>query len=120
MLDKMKKIIILVILLFIAFPQCSIADDQGLQELSGTFHKSIRFLSPYHLELDGSTGKFSLRGEILENFQEGDRIYVKGYIVTKLYNPEPDGTPQQISVHWYWYMDVIEAKKISIPFGLKE
>lgn len=89
-----------------------------LQVLSGTLEKRAKSEFNYTLKLDGMTGAMSVNGDALKDFKEGDRILVKGVIKTQLWNPKPDGTPQQQPVHWVIFMEVREAKTITTPFGL--
>ena len=91
-----------------------------LQSLSGVLKVGVKSEFTYFLQLDGMTGRMNLSGEPLAKFKTGDRIMVKGVIKTRLWNPKPDGTPQQQPVHWVIFMDVREAKSIKTPFGLKK
>jgi hypothetical protein len=92
--------------------------SNNLQSLSGIMKEEIKSGFKYYLELDGSTGKMNVSGEILKNYKPGDRVWIKGIIKTRLWNPVSDGTPQQQPVHWIIYMEVQEARKITTAFGL--
>jgi len=84
--------------------------------LTGVLGKTPKAHSPHKLELDGRTGSFYLRGDILENVPEGIRIWVKGEIKSELYD---SSTIEGISVwptHWMIFMDVKEYKKIKKAF----
>ena len=91
-----------------------------LQSLSGVLKEGVKSDFKYFLQLDGMTGRMNLSGQPLAKFKTGDRIMVEGVIKTKLWNPNPDGTPQQQPVHWVIFMEVREAREIKSPFGLKE
>ncbi len=91
------------------------------QSLSGTLRNElIKPETKFYLELDGMTGGIGVTGDALKNFKAGDRVFVKGVIRTRLHNPRPDGLPQQQPIHWVIFMEVRQAKLISLPFGLKD
>ena len=114
------KRIILTILAFFLLTGTTFADTKNeMQELSGILHRSIKNVSPYYIELDGTLNRFYLRGEILKKFKEGDRIFIKGYIITELAAVFGSDSPVQQPSQWLIYMKVIEAIKIEKPFGLK-
>ncbi len=90
-------------------------EDSNLVSLSGVFRTGEESKSSPYLELDGATGRFDLRGDVLKNVPAGTRIWVKGTIQTRLHKPEGEG-PQQQAGYWEIFMAVKEFKKISKPF----
>ncbi len=123
----MKKIIFLIIGVLILTSAFTANAEKELQELSGILKKNIKSSIPYFLELDGDLNRFNITGEILKNFNEGDRIYVKGYIVTRLNTTDhlislksidPKDFIQKPN-RWDIYMIVIEAKRIDKPFDFE-
>ncbi|HUU01571.1 MAG TPA: hypothetical protein VM425_09040 [Myxococcota bacterium] len=88
----------------------------GDSELTGVLKKTVKAHSPYRLELDGATGSFYLRGDVLKNVPEGTRIWVKGEIKTELYDSSVIKGNSVWPTHWQIFMDVKEFKKIAKPF----
>ncbi len=88
----------------------------GDSELTGVLKKTVKAHSPYKLELDGATGSFYLRGDVLKNVAEGTRIWVKGEIKTELYDSSVTKGNSVWPTHWQIFMDVKEFKKIAKPF----
>jgi len=118
----MKKIIIISLGLFL-FTGALLAGNNEMQELSGILHKPIKSSaasSEYYIELDGTLNTFNIQGEILKKFKEGERILVKGYIVTELSPVINADTSVQQPLQWLIYMKVIEAERIEKPFGLEK
>jgi hypothetical protein len=92
--------------------------EEVLQSLSGTIGEAGKSEIKYELDLDGATGRMAVTGDVLDGYEPGDHIFVRGIIKTRLHNPEPDGTPQQQPAHWVIVMEVREARAIKTPFGL--
>ncbi len=90
-------------------------EDSNLVDLSGVFRAGEENMSSPYLELDGASGRFDLRGDILKDVPAGTRIWVKGIIQTQLHKPEGNASHQQTG-YWGVFMVVKEFKKISKPF----
>jgi len=88
----------------------------GQSELTGVLKRTVKAHSPYKLELDGATGSFYLRGDILKNVPDGTRIWVKGEIKTELYDSSVIEGISAWPTHWQIFMVVQEQKKISKRF----
>ncbi len=91
-----------------------------LQSLTGVLKEGMKSEFDFFLQLDGMTGSMNLDGPALAGFKSGDHVMVKGVLKTRLWNPKPDGSPQQQPVHWVIFMEVREVKAIQSPFGLNE
>ena len=102
--------------LFVWAASSAFAEDTNLQQLSGILRRTTKAHSPYMLELDGATGSFHLRGDILNNVPEGTRIWVKGEIKTQLFVSR--NAPSAWPTHWQVFMVIRECEKISKPFEL--
>jgi len=91
------------------------AGDQHLSELSGVMRRTVKTQSQYKIELDGQTGDFHLRGDVLKDIPEGTRIRVWGKIKSQLFQPKGD-SPWPI--HWQVFMSVEKVKRIASAFDL--
>ena len=87
-------------------------NQDELQTLTGTLREALKSEFKYYLEIEGTTEKMNLTGEILKNFKPGKIICVKGIIKTKLWN---DGTSQRQLVHWIIFMEVQEVGHVRFP-----
>ena len=107
----MKRSILTVLVLLSVSSSCM----AGESELTGVFKRTTKALSPYTLELDGATGSFHLRGNVLKDVPDGTRIWVKGNIDTLLHDNRNDPAPAMPS-QWHVYMNVQEYEEIRGAF----
>ena len=89
---------------------------EDFNELSGIYRDGEKGKTAPYLELDGATGRFYLRGDLLRDIPDGARIWVRGRIKTHLYDSSRGAGPQQQPTHWQVFMVVKKYWKISEPF----
>ena len=111
----MRGLVLVPVLLALAVPAW--AAEAPPHELSGVLTKTVKHLSPYELKLDGMTGRFFLRGDVLKGVAPGTRVWVKGRIRTELFKP---ARVSPFPVQWHIFMDVAEVRKIDRPFDMAE
>jgi len=80
----------------------------GESELTGVLNKTVKVHSPYKLELDGATGSLYLRGDLLKDIPEETRIWVKGEIMTELYDSSVIEGNSVWPIHWQIFMEMKE------------
>jgi len=112
----------LAVLLAIAFCLSFLSSGFGdsLCELSGVLVCALYTYKSYELQLDGGTGRFPLRGDLLRTVPEGTRIWVWGEIKTSLYKTDSDYGSVPRAAHWEIYMEVKDYRRIEKPFRRPE
>lgn len=92
----------------------------SLCELSGVLVCAPYTYRSYELQLDGGTGRFPLRGDLLRAIPEGTRVWVRGEIKTSLYRSDGDDGLVPRAAHWEIYMEVKGCRRIEKPFQRPE